>query len=318
MMNWTTRYLQALAPYLPQQQRQDICDELEANLLDRLEERARENGSEDTESDAKALIAELGHPARYASEFHTRQALISQPLLEIYKQTLRWLVWILVGLFSAIELVASLYSGDIHPIAMAFSIANNIVEHLVWGFSIITLVFYFAEAQINKLSLLERWQPEDLPLLQPAWNKVSASESAFGVVTYTLFAAWMFGWIAPFNTWRLALGNTLAADLYAWLIPAIGLLAIAFALHRLYLCFLPYWQRSSLACNIALNVATLAAVALLITLPSDQLPIFISDKVEVQALLDHLSYSVKWMLLVIAGFSLYEITRDGLRWRQVP
>ncbi|BFM12439.1 hypothetical protein R50072_25920 [Simiduia litorea] len=317
-MNWTTRYLQALAPYLPKQQRQDICDELEANLLDQLEERTNHTNGENLDADAKALIAELGHPARYASAFHSRQALISQPLLEIYKQTLRWLAWILVGLFCAIELATSLYAADVRPIGMALNIAGNVLGHFVWGFTLVTLVFYFAEEQINKLSLLDNWRPDDLPLVQPAWNKISQNESAFGVVAYTLFAAWMFGWISPFNTWRLALGNTLAADLYGWLIPALGVLASLFALHRFYLCFVPYWQRPTLASNIGLNIITLLLLALLLTLPSDQLPIFVSTNVDIQVLLNHLSDSVTWMLLVIAGFSVYEIGRDALRWKQVP
>lgn len=317
-MNWIQRYLQALAPYLPKQQRQDICAELEANLLDQMDERASAGGPANADVNAKALITELGHPARYASGFQTRQALISQPLLEIYKQTLQWLLWVLIGLFCAIALIESLSRSEVRPIAMVLHVFSNTLDYFVWGFAIITAVFFLAEEQLKKLNLLNNWQPDDLPAIQPSWNTLSQSESAFGCVTYTVFAAWMFGWISPFNTWHLTLTNDHASGLYNLLLPALGVIAICFALHRLYLCFVPYWQKPTLAINIALNSLCLVALALLLNLPTDQLPIFVSTKVAIQPLLSHLSESFRWALMIIAGFSLYEILRDGYRWNNIP
>ena len=97
------RYMSAVAHYLPESRRQEIVRELRANILDRLEHLADEQGSKPSDADVSAILKDLGHPKLVATRFLPQRRLVSEDLFPLDKQALGYAA-ILVCMVQVIKL----------------------------------------------------------------------------------------------------------------------------------------------------------------------------------------------------------------------
>src|SRR5215469_347243 len=97
-MDLIDRYLNAIKPFLPPDQRDDIIAELGANLHDEADEREAALGRPLSEAEIEAIIQAHGHPLAVAGRYQPSQGgftfgrqLISPTLFPLYLRAL-WIV----------------------------------------------------------------------------------------------------------------------------------------------------------------------------------------------------------------------------------
>src|SRR6187551_1297897 len=89
-MKLLDRYMSAVAFHLPESRRDEITRELRANILDKLESLAGQQGREATEEEVAVVLKELGHPQQVANSFLPPQQLVTAELFPFYKQVLSY------------------------------------------------------------------------------------------------------------------------------------------------------------------------------------------------------------------------------------
>jgi hypothetical protein len=145
------RYLQAVKPLLPRDQREDIFAELESDLRSQFEERASELGRSLTEAEQEELLKEVGHPLILAGRYQPNRGtltfgreLIGAELFPFYQRVLTLLMGI-TGLFhiALLIVIGALGNPDPNPI-------GGLIVHLGVQFAIVTGLFAFIQHDLVK------------------------------------------------------------------------------------------------------------------------------------------------------------------------
>ncbi|AFV00880.1 hypothetical protein [Simiduia agarivorans] len=310
-MQWIERYLEAARPYLPSDHRDELLSELDANLRDQLDE--MDSSDPDAE---KRLVTALGHPAIWAQKFNPQPALIGAELMPVYRLAIQWMMAILLVWFASMEVLNTLASTSLQPIASLFRVAANSLEAFVWWFTGITLGFYLMEKPIRQLNLLENWQADALPPIAPHWATVSRSEAAFGMVANLIFAGLVLG-LVPFESAISAQWAPGTETLAEGLCLVIGGLALIWSGLHFWHCIRPQWSRYTLTTNMALNTACVLLVAILLWVPETFLPLFSAQRIALEPLVQHIQQALMSVVLIVGAVSVYELVRDWRRNQQL-
>ncbi len=186
--NLIERYLYDVVRRLPEKQRKDIEEELRTLIEDMLEERQKDRGTEEV----KAVLSELGEPAKLAMKYRGEEAhLIGGEYYPIYCQILK-LVLICVGVGVAISAVVHLVvqlpaqgggmNGVVNSVVDGFISLGSLPEALLSAFGLVTLVFFVMERNQVKLQKKEPWSLEKLtqiPSAKAVIPKVTALSACF-------------------------------------------------------------------------------------------------------------------------------------------
>ncbi|MPM56068.1 hypothetical protein SDC9_102867 [bioreactor metagenome] len=192
MDNTIERYVYDVARRLPEKEREDVKDELRANIYDMLPEGV-------TEEQIRKVLYELGSPASLAGKYRQNpRYLISPAYYEEYVSVLKWvlpLVGVIVMIIgfatSAFDAVkagstnyAFVFSGIISKgISMGVSAA---FQALVWT----TVGFVIAERSGQRAEQQGKhsWRIEDLPdVHKTEQTRLSLSESVAELVVLSVF-----------------------------------------------------------------------------------------------------------------------------------
>lgn len=197
--NLIERYLYDVVRRLPEKQRKDIEEELRTLIEDMLEERQKDRGTEEI----KAVLSELGEPAKLAMKYRGEEAhLIGGEYYPIYCQILK-LVLICVGVGVAISAVVHLVvqlpaqgggmNGVVNSVVDGFISLGSLPEALLSAFGLVTLVFFVMERNQVKLQKKEPWSLEKLTQIPSAKAVIPKSDSVvgvfFGVLIMVIFIA---------------------------------------------------------------------------------------------------------------------------------
>ncbi len=227
-MELLDRYLQAVRFWLPKAHQNDIIEELRDDLSSQIEERESSLGRAITEDELASILQHAGHPMRIAARYQKQQSLIGPALFPLYKFVLKivmfgYLVpWLLVR--TAMVTFAHFYRESSHVLPMITG----------WGpfwssifiiFGIVTLLFVLLERFQSNLSFLDKWDPRKLPRASKRKERVSRTESVFGLVFSIFFVVW---WLSMPRYGYLVLGHGLNS----------GAVTLNPALHAYYLPFL--------------------------------------------------------------------------------
>jgi hypothetical protein len=261
-MDLIDRYLVAVRRQLPDNLQDDITAELADSLRSDAEERERVTGHPLDEAEQAALLKQRGHPFLMASRYLPQQQLIGPALFPYYRQTLKFVV------FGAV-LPITLLSATITAIsagAPADVISRMIAaawNGSIYSIGIVTLVFAILEHEQLRISVLENWNPRQLP--QPQHGRtVPRSESVVGLVVSLTFLVWWTGRleVAPMDTYEGAPVRFTAAPIWsAMYYPILLVLTATIALHLIDL--LRPWR--TLAVTMA-NVAAAAAATVIVAI----------------------------------------------------
>lgn len=307
-MELIDRYMHAVAQALPESRRDEITRELRANVLDKLESVAEEQGREPTEAEVSAVLKGLGHPQKVAGSFLTGQQLVSTELFPLYKRVLHYGI-ILVFVLALIQFsVHFLTSGHL-------AIANflyEIIRKALVMFASVTGVFYLLSNPVGGKPYFDPyqcWSPEKLPPATRKWQRISACEQSVDFTT-DLFFLLLLNYAVWIPSGQLAnLTVAFAEPVQQWIpiLSAIIILSLIFGLWKL---IYRYWTIPSLIIEATINIA----IAIPLLLVSRLTPIVV-DTSSGQGHLEILKIGngvigtgLFWVgiwLIFMAGWSLY-------------
>ena len=275
-MTLVERYVRAVRDFLPRGQRDDITSELSDSIQSRFEDEAEARGRPLTEDEQVAILRSLGHPMAVAARYRGDQRtvtfgsqLIGPEVFPVYLKVL-WINFAITLTLGAVSLVAGSAIGS--------AIAGVVVPFVI-QFAIVTLLFIWVDRRW--LRDPDGWDPRKV-------NSMSADvdiSSLDGIATQLIGREHRID--VPLTTSLLEIG-LLAIALTAWL--AIGLpaqigfvmpgpgwtdvwpaatvvLLFALAIPVVNL-FRPTWTRFRVAGHALTDVASIAILAVSLTLGS--------------------------------------------------
>jgi len=172
-MELLDRYLHAVGKHLPARRRDDIVEELRANLLERVDDREAELGRPLTLSEEEEVLKQHGHPMLVAARYFPRQYLIGPTLFPYYWFVLKVSLALAALAYAAITGV-TLAVSNVTPGAVGEALMRVPgIAFMVAGW--ITLVFAVADFAgdrlIKKCDVLDSWSPRTLPAAEPSDKK---------------------------------------------------------------------------------------------------------------------------------------------------
>lgn len=304
-MELLKRYIAAVQRHLPDDKKDEIGRELEANIMDQLESRAEHEPL--TNDVVAAVLKQMGHPKQVAMEFAPSKPLISTTYLPTYKYT----IYIVLGVLFVIQVINSTInwmSADFGLVLYIKSILSGIVRDGSFAFTAITLTYILISAKNtgNDEPLKQNWQPQNLPAVGPSWQNISLQDIFTDLATYAFLLSiiWyptLFN--APHSSWL----TDSALQVLMWASPLI-IGGIALTLWQLKE---RYWNRRMQWINIVLNSGF---VIILLYLAMSGL-VFDTQSwgrmIELD--IDNILRAISVTLVIIACFPAYEIIRDARR-----
>lgn len=310
-MKLIDRYLSAVASHLPEARRDEIVRELRANILDKLEGLAEQQGRETAEQDVSVLLKELGHPQQVASNFLPPTQLVAADLFPLYRQSLHYGV-ILVFVLGLIQFAISfLGSGHMNFIGLLHGL---LMKGLI-TFAVITGLFYvFSNPPGGKplFNPYQCWSPEKLPPVSRPWQRISSGEQGVDFASdlfFLLLLNYSF-WMPLEQVSRLA---AVFADPVTDWIPLLSAVMIVSLLLGLWNMVYRYWTVPKLVIEALINLAS--AVILLKLSRLDQVLVHthnpLVEPVKMLELANHvIGTGLFWVgmwLLFMVGWGVYRI-----------
>ncbi|WP_158681697.1 hypothetical protein [Microbulbifer pacificus] len=262
--DWLQRYVDNVRTYLPARLREDAGNELYSDLQDQRDELEASLGRAPMESDILRLLQRKGHPMAVAAGYQPRRTLVSEPLFPLYLQVLKWTL-LVIATVSAIGAVGALYTDE-HPKLLSAAVGwlAGLYEGGIHAFAWVTLVFYLAGEGFSYRKVFANWNPRTMPNVIDHGRRIKRFDSSVEFVVTLLTMAWLNDvWLVPGTGEHSSL--VLSAELSA-LLPWLNIALGASVLMSLYKLFSPFWTRSRLLSDAALNIYWLVMLAFLLSL----------------------------------------------------
>lgn len=194
-MNLVSRYVANVRRYLPPGMRDDVGQELQSLLEDRIDAEAERLGRALSDAEIAALLREYGHPHRVAASYLPTPGLARSGAFALYKRTLGRIVaiWLLVTI--AISLYEIYSNGSSALIAMV-GFWHGVYDVLCLLLITVTLAFYFMGDALDRSGRGWRWDPTRLPQSEATWLPVSLPRVIIAALLAVSFLAVILA--APF------------------------------------------------------------------------------------------------------------------------
>lgn len=274
-MELVNRYVYAVTQHLPINSREDVSNELRANIEDMLPENP-------SESDVRAVLEELGNPMNLADEYsETKRYLIDPSLYDSYFSVLKLVVGIVIVVFASIALISKLFapspdgglfemSIDIF-VSMIVAIIQGITQAFLW----VTLIFIILEKTGKSPSNLpfsrKNWSIDDLPSLPiPDKRKISRTETVFSMFCTIFFTALLY-FQPQFIGIYTKVGEKISLmeplfviqrlQSYIYIIIVLAIIQLAIFIYKF---MSMYWTRPLAIANFVYNIAACVLVYIMI------------------------------------------------------
>ena len=183
------KYIYDVTRRLKEEEREDVGNELRANILEMVED-------ESNEEEVKRALYSLGSPRQIANSYRNYKGLISPIWMGDYLYTLKIVLIILgsIGLvFGLIESLQSIESNMVFGtiFEVFFETIGNAFSSLLSGFAIVTLIFIAIDRYGEKK---DDWKVEDLPEVPKKTDlSISRSGSIAGLIVTIIFGSiWLY------------------------------------------------------------------------------------------------------------------------------
>lgn len=211
-MELIERYVYQVGRRLPERTRTDVEQELRSLLLDALEERTGRT-TNFTEEEQVAMLEEFGSPEQMADKYRPRpHYLIGPKLYDLY----RIAIGAVAGAGGLVAIVTSVVSllgpnADVNVLSVLLQAWTTFFNVLLSGIGSVTLVFAVLERVVPeeelKLGADEKWNPRDLPVIEPRDEIKRAgliAEIVFLVVVIAVLAGFgdRFGGVYYDGSWH--------------------------------------------------------------------------------------------------------------------
>lgn len=275
-MNWVKRYVAAVKSYLPANLKEDVSDELYADLEDQCEDKAEHLGRELNEEEVQSVLLERGHPMTVAAAFQPHKTLVSEELFPIYRQVLKWVIFIIFIVHSVSALAQVMNSVNPNYIRAAWRIIGGTFNAGLMSFAWVTLVFYLLGETISRNMILKGWHPRSLPRVTESGDHISLFESGLELVFQLLFLGWINQFFSINNTQTSTIAVTISDQLQSmapWINIAL-VLSIGYSVIKL---LFPYWTKRKIVTEWALYAIFYAVLATLYQIDAGMSVIFYDD-----------------------------------------
>lgn len=259
-MNLIERYLHAVKRELPPSTREETVRELRGLLHDHLEEQSHQRGRTLNDGDVAAFLQNYGHPTQVAAGYWTRRTLVDESVYPLYKQVLP----LVLAVYLAVQvLLVLLEPSNGLGLEVFFKLAYDMMATLLFAAVGVTVLFHYFGSEIAQLRWLKQWSPQRLPALSAPWGGISRFESTVSLLFLAPFALVLLNPpLIQLDNWQMQASQAAVPWLRA--LGWVALLEIGLSLLNL---FQPYWTRSKLLLQSALNALAVVALLALVALP---------------------------------------------------
>lgn len=301
-MELLKRYIAAVQRHLPDNKKQEIGRELEANIMDQLDAVAEHEPL--TDATIATVLKKMGHPKQVAMEFVPPKPLISVDYLPAYKYTL----YIVLGILFVLQIINTTINwlhADFGLVLYLKSILSGLIKDGSFAFTVITITFILMSAQATKTGCQreEDWEPQKLPATGPGWKHISLQDIFTDLATYA-FLLIVIWYPQIFSAQQSSLLTESAQQLLIWASPLI-IAGVALTIWQLKE---RWWNQQMQVVNIVLNSAFVIVILYL----AASGPLFETDGLSriVDSRLESIQSGITVTLLIIACFPAYEVIRD--------
>jgi hypothetical protein len=183
------RYVHAATRGLPEEQRDDVADELRGSIGDRVEALLDEQPGLTPEEAEHAALVELGEPERMAAGYTGRSLqLIGPELFPSYVRTLKGILLVVPVVAAVVATVDALAGGDVGSVVggatwTAYSVA---VQIAFWVTAVFALVERGSDDDVRE-SVGAVWTPDRLP------EPTRTDRGSVSDLVAALVFLWLFG-----------------------------------------------------------------------------------------------------------------------------
>jgi hypothetical protein len=251
MTTLTQRYVHATVAGLPEGQRDDVADELNASVADAVD--GLMAGGLSHEDAERQALQDLGDPAVLSERFGGRpRHLIGSAYYGQYAQLLRTLLLVVVPIVGVASLLAQALAGA-SPVNALFTVVGILFQLVVQLAFWVTLVFALLERSHTPVPD-RAWSPDDLPEISE--RRIGLGETVFGVALLTLLM-WAILWQR--DHWLVTVGAAevpvFNAEVWTpWLVVLLVVLLASIVL-EIVKYRVGHWTVGLAVVNTVLNVA---------------------------------------------------------------
>lgn len=320
-MELLERYLQAVGKHLPARRRDDIVDELRANLLERVEDREAELGRPLTVAEEAEMLKQHGHPLLVAMRYFPRQHLIGPTVFPYYWFILK----VAMGLAALVYTVTTgvmLAVGNATPPAVGAALLRLPgMEFTVAAW--VTLVFAVAdlggERLLKKCNVLDGWSPRTLPAVAPRQKGeksplVELLFHFFFAIYLLAVARYPYLMFGPGAAYFKSAPVQLAPVVYTvyWAFVAMALVQVALQLAYLFGRGLRRFRRPSdvifRGLGVAILVVLVRARELIVVIPS------VGDSTAAQRTAEQLNSALQVSFKIALAVMTIHVLWEGYQW----
>ena len=275
-MNILNAYLEEIRHHLPPKNRDDIIAEIRSVLIDMIEERNPNPGSDPEEALVKTVLKEYGSPKQVARQYGSQRQLIGPQTFPVYLQVLK-IVLIVVTALNVLGVVIAAVSGSAGETGLFITLLETfggLFSSLFTAFGIVTLSFILIERfalEEFKAEVEQDWSPDDLEIVEDT-ARVKISELAVEITLGIIFILLINVYLDRIGIYYISDGSWMSTPIlnenilrYIPWVTAITVLDIAL---NLYLIRKGIWDVSASIAKVIINVFKIAVTAAIIIGPA--------------------------------------------------
>lgn len=238
MTDLVERYVAQVGRYLPQNEREEIQNELRSLIQDQLDDRYK---GAPADEDVVELLTEFGEPRKMAASYRGEQYLIGPELYPTMVQVLQrgWL-WIPAIVVLVRVLVAFITGEPGTLIGLLLETAFTVVQAVFVFSGIVVLIFAILQhsgEELEEVTGAGEFNPRDLPKLDTSGG-LERGEVAFGIA-FNIFLTFIFIYFLRVGGLTLRFNLNEPVDVLPvptnWLIVYIGTLLASIVISALAL-----------------------------------------------------------------------------------
>ena len=188
MKDYIERYIYAVTKRLPEKNREEVKEELKANIYDMLPKNP-------TETDIEKVLMTLGSPRQLAFNYQEKKSYVISPLFfNDYINVLKIVFIIVIAVMAvtgSIEAIVNLEATHIflQIVEIFFKVLSTVVSGLISAFAWVTLIFWIIDYNMGK-NCKDEWKIKDLPEIpKHTGTKISKGETIVGLIFTVTFSA---------------------------------------------------------------------------------------------------------------------------------
>lgn len=190
-MEMVDRYIYAVTQKLPQDQREDIADELRGLIEDLVSERVGDEAI--TNEDVEEVLRSLGSPRKLADQYRgSKRYLIGPETFDSYLLVLK----IVLGVMGAMIGIGFVFQTIFDPMEMIDHFVESIVSIVTTvptAFGWVTLGFalgeYYGGDDSMNFQKGQQWKLSDLPQVPNERRQIKRSDPIVGIIFYMILMA---------------------------------------------------------------------------------------------------------------------------------